>query len=63
MTPGDRARYPDLVGQGVFVSGGATGIGAGWGYHDAEDLLDAGAVAVAGLPGEVLSLVREHVDG
>lgn len=47
----------------MSVNAGATGIGAGWGYHDAEDLLDAGAVAVAGLPGEVLSLVREHVDG
>lgn len=47
----------------MAVNAGATGIGAGWGYHDAEDLLDAGAVAVAGLPGEVLSLVREHVDG
>jgi len=28
VTPGDRARYPDLVDQGVFVSGGASGIGA-----------------------------------
>ena len=24
----DRARYPDLAGRGVFISGGATGIGA-----------------------------------
>ena len=25
---GDRARYPDLAGRGVFISGGASGIGA-----------------------------------
>ena len=38
-------------------------IGAGWGYHDAEELIDAGAVAVAEQPLDVLDLVREHVDG
>jgi phosphoglycolate phosphatase len=38
-------------------------IGAGWGYHDAEELIAAGAVAVAEQPGEVLALVREHVHG
>ena len=32
---------------GMAVAAGATGIGAGWGYHEADELLDAGAVAVA----------------
>ena len=41
----------------------ATGIGAGWGYHDAHELIEAGAVAVADEPSGVLELVRSHVDG
>jgi phosphoglycolate phosphatase len=41
----------------------ASGIGAGWGYHEAEDLIEAGAVAVAAEPLDVLSLISEHVDG
>ena len=41
----------------------ATGIGAGWGYHDAEELIAAGAVAVADQPLDVLDLVRSRVDG
>ena len=36
---------------------GATGIGAGWGYHDERELLAAGAVAVAAEPGDVLGLL------
>jgi phosphoglycolate phosphatase len=47
----------------MAVNAGATGIGAGWGYHDDEDLLGAGAVAVADDPLEILTLIREHVDG
>jgi phosphoglycolate phosphatase-like HAD superfamily hydrolase len=47
----------------MAVNAGATGIGAAWGYHEVEELLDAGAVAVAQQPGEVLDLVREHVHG
>ena len=47
----------------MAVNAGATGIGAGWGYHEAEELLEAGAVAVAEQPSQVLSLIREHVDG
>ena len=47
----------------MAVNGGAIGIGAGWGYHEAEELLDAGAVAVAEQPLGVLELIREHVDG
>jgi phosphoglycolate phosphatase len=41
----------------------ATGIGAAWGYHDPGELIAAGAVAVADWPQDVLSLVREQVDG
>lgn len=42
---------------------GATAIGAGWGYHDADALLGAGAIAVADRPLDVLDVIREHVDG
>jgi phosphoglycolate phosphatase len=38
-------------------------IGAGWGYHDAEELIEAGAIAVADQPAAVLALVQEHVHG
>ena len=47
----------------MAVAAGATRIGAGWGYHDAEELIEAGAVAVAERPLDVLELVRSHVDG
>jgi phosphoglycolate phosphatase len=47
----------------MAVNAGATGIGAGWGYHDADELIAGGAVAVADAPGDVLALIREHVDG
>jgi phosphoglycolate phosphatase len=47
----------------MAVNAGATGIGAGWGYHDAAELLAAGAVAVADEPATVLGLIRSHVDG
>jgi phosphoglycolate phosphatase len=47
----------------MAVAAGATAIGAAWGYHDAEDLLAAGAVGVAEQPHEILDLAREHVDG
>jgi phosphoglycolate phosphatase len=39
---------------------GATGIGAGWGYHDSDELIAAGALAVAERPADVLSLIAEH---
>src|SRR5205085_7402260 len=47
----------------MAAAAGARGIGAGWGYHDAQELIEAGAVAVAEAPGEVLALIREPVDG
>ena len=47
----------------MAVNAGATGIGAAWGYHEADELLEAGAVAVAQHPLEILELIREHADG
>ena len=47
----------------MAVNAGTRGIGAGWGYHDVEELLEAGAVAVARQPLEVLNLIRERADG
>ncbi len=47
----------------MAASAGAAPIGAAWGYHDAGELIEAGAVAVAERPLEVLDLVRSHVDG
>jgi phosphoglycolate phosphatase len=42
---------------GMARAAGATGIGAGWGYHDAHELLAAGADAVADQPLDVLRLI------
>ena len=47
----------------MAAAAGTTPIGAGWGYHDADELIAAGAVAVAEQPLEVLDLVREHAHG
>jgi phosphoglycolate phosphatase len=47
----------------MAVAAGARGIGAGWGYHEARELIDAGAFAVADAPRDVLTLLREHIDG
>ena len=47
----------------MAANAGATGIGAGWGYHEPQELIDAGAIAVAGAPLDVLTLIRSHVDG
>jgi phosphoglycolate phosphatase len=47
----------------MAVAAGATGVGAGWGYHEPQELIEAGAAAVAERPLDVLGLVREHVDG
>ena len=44
---------------GMAVAAGATAIGAGWGYHQPEELLAAGAVGVAHSPAEVLTLVPD----
>ena len=45
---------------GMAVAAGARGIGVAWGYHDADELLEAGAAAVAQRPLDILDLVREH---
>jgi phosphoglycolate phosphatase len=47
----------------MAAAAGAAGIGAGWGYHEPQELIEAGAVAVADRPLDVLSLIKEHVDG
>jgi phosphoglycolate phosphatase len=67
----DAGAAPDtsiVVGDTSFdmamaVAAGAMGIGAGWGYHQAQELIEAGAVAVAERPRDVLDLIREHADG
>lgn len=48
---------------GMAAAAGALPIGAGWGYHDADELLRAGAAGVADAPGDVLALIAEHADG
>jgi phosphoglycolate phosphatase len=48
---------------GMAAAAGAMPIGAGWGYHDADELIAGGAVAVAEQPLDVLDLVREHAHG
>jgi phosphoglycolate phosphatase len=47
----------------MAVNAGALPIGAAWGYHDAKELLGAGAVAVAQEPLAVLEVIREHAHG
>jgi phosphoglycolate phosphatase len=47
----------------MAVNAGAAGVGVSWGYHEAEELLAAGAVGVAATPCEVLALIEEQVDG
>ena len=44
---------------GMAANAGVRGIGAGWGYHDAAELLGAGAAAVADAPLDVL----DHLPG
>jgi len=47
----------------MAANAGATGIGAGWGYHEPQELIEAGALAVAEAPLEILDLIRSHVHG
>jgi phosphoglycolate phosphatase len=65
---GARAEDTILVGDTSFdmamgVAAGATPIGVGWGYHDAAELLAAGAAAVAERPADVIRMAKEAVDG
>ncbi len=48
---------------GMAVAAGAAAIGAGWGYHDPEELIAAGASGVANEPADVAGLAKEAVDG
>ena len=51
---------------GMARAAGAAGLGAGWGYHDDEELLAGGAFAVAESPLGVLPLISrrgETIDG
>ena len=47
----------------MAIAAGAAGIGAAWGYHDAQELIEAGATAIAEQPLDVLELIRSHGDG
>jgi phosphoglycolate phosphatase len=47
----------------MAAAAGAVPIGAAWGYHEPEELIEAGAVAVASDPLQVLDLVGELVNG
>jgi phosphoglycolate phosphatase len=47
----------------MAAAAGALPIGAAWGYHEPEELIQAGAVAVASEPLQVLDLVGGLVDG
>jgi len=47
---------------GMALAAGCGAIGAGWGYHDAAELAEAGAHAVASEPAEVLAIARQWVE-
>jgi phosphoglycolate phosphatase len=41
---------------------GAGAIGAGWGYHEPQELAEAGAHGVANEPAGVLTIARQWVE-
>ena len=47
----------------MAAAAGTRGIGVDWGYHHADELLAAGAMAVAKRPIDILELVKERADG
>jgi phosphoglycolate phosphatase len=47
---------------GMARSAGATAVGAAWGYHPADELLAAGAHAVAEAPLDVLTLLSRLME-
>ena len=47
---------------GMARAAGAGAIGAGWGYHEPEELVDAGAHGVAHEPSDVLAIARMWVE-
>ena len=46
---------------GCARNAGTGAIGAGWGYHDLDELMDAGAYAVANAPADVVGLANEWI--
>jgi phosphoglycolate phosphatase len=55
-----------VIGDTVFdvemaVAAGAKSIGVDWGYHDAAELLAAGAAAVAATPSDIYDLMQAMV--
>jgi phosphoglycolate phosphatase len=65
---GASAQTTIVVGDTSFdmamaANAGAVGMGAGWGYHEPQELIEAGAIAVAEAPLDVLTLLRSHGDG
>jgi phosphoglycolate phosphatase len=47
----------------MAAAAGAIGIGAAWGYHDAAELIEGGASAVAQAPADVLAIATEIAHG
>lgn len=47
---------------GMARSAGVGAFGAGWGYHEAEEMLAGGAYGVANEPGEVLAMARQWME-
>jgi phosphoglycolate phosphatase len=47
---------------GMAVAAGATGIGAGWGYHERDELTAAGASFIADVPADVLTCVNAWME-
>ena len=47
----------------MAVAAGVRGIGVDWGYHHADELIAAGAIAVAEEPLDILDLMKERADG
>jgi phosphoglycolate phosphatase len=43
----------------MALSAGARALGVAWGYHERDELLEAGAEAVAAHPAEVMTIVKE----
>ena len=46
---------------GCARNAGAGAIGAGWGYHDEEELVGAGAYAVATAPSEIVAMAGQWI--
>ena len=47
---------------GMALAAGAGAIGAGWGYHEAEELAAAGAHGIARAPADVLAIARHWME-